>query len=311
MTMREQVEISSFDLRYEGCRQKNAAAEKALVVSILEQGVREPLQGVDPDAGADVNATTPRILLDGFKRYRCAKKLHINHVPYFSLGSDEALGLISLIRRADLKGLTIFEQAQLIGQLKKVHKMSTYEIAQHLGKSKGWVGMRLAMIQDISPTIVNKVLSGQFPAYSYMYTLRPFIRMNEKNKEEADQFVDLVSGKDLSIRDIDTLARGYFNGSEQFRQQVKGGDILLALNCLKENLPESASNDCSELELKMLKDLELTDGLVRRVIYKSKDNRFNSSFFFAKANLLSEGILKNMTSFKEALEDLHDRSEQT
>jgi hypothetical protein len=311
MTMGEQVEISSFDLRYEGCRMKNAAAENALLVSILEQGINEPLQGVDLEAGADINATINRILLDGFKRYRCAKKLNITNVPYLSLGEDEVSGLITLIRRANVKGLTILEQAQLIGQLKNVHQMSVYEIAQLLGKSKGWVGMRLAMIREISPSIVDRVLSGQFPAYSYMYTLRPFIRMNEKNKEEADQFVGLVSGKGLSIRDIDTLARGYFNGSEQFREQIKEGDILLSLNSLKESLSKSASSDCSEVELKMLKDLELTDSVMRRMIYKSKDNRFNSSAFFVQANLLSMGILKNMTPFKEAMEDFHDRSRKT
>jgi hypothetical protein len=65
----EQVELCSLDLRYESCRMKSAGAEKALLQSILTQGIRDPLQGVDT-AGA-------RILLDGFKRYRCAKKLAI------------------------------------------------------------------------------------------------------------------------------------------------------------------------------------------------------------------------------------------
>lgn len=321
LTLTEQVEISSFDLRYEACRMKNAATEKALVVSIMEQGIREPLQGVDlsadtdtdtdTDTDVDLKAKNRRILLDGFKRYRCAKKLSISHVPYFSMGNDEVAGLITLIRRASGKGLTILEQAQLIWQLKNVHNMSVYEIAEHLGKSKGWVGMRLTMIQEISPSIVDKVLSGQFPAYSYMYTLRPFMRMNEKNKEEADQFVGLVSGKGLSLRDIDALARGYFNGSQQFREQIKGGDLLLGLNSLKASLSESASSDCSQLELKMLKDLELTDGLMRRVIYRTKDKRLKGNAFFAQANLLSGGILKNITSFKEALEDFHDRSRKT
>ena len=72
--MIEQVEISSLDLRYEACRMKSPGGEKVLLGSILEHGIRDPLQGVDTNA--------VRILLDGFKRYRCAKRLGIGIVPY-------------------------------------------------------------------------------------------------------------------------------------------------------------------------------------------------------------------------------------
>ncbi len=58
--MDQQVEISSFDLRYAGCRMKNKTAEKVLLCSILENGIRDPLQGVE--------ARHSRILLNGFKR---------------------------------------------------------------------------------------------------------------------------------------------------------------------------------------------------------------------------------------------------
>ena len=63
--MPEQVEISCIDLRFEGYRLKNKAAERALLASIAEKGIRDPLQGVDKEGA--------RILLNGFKRYRCAQ----------------------------------------------------------------------------------------------------------------------------------------------------------------------------------------------------------------------------------------------
>ena len=66
--MTEQVELSSFDLRYECCRMKSTSAEKILLESVLTHGIRDPLQGVDTKDGI-------RILLNGFKRVRCAKKL--------------------------------------------------------------------------------------------------------------------------------------------------------------------------------------------------------------------------------------------
>jgi len=67
--MEQQVEISSFDLRYQGYRIRNQRDEKQLLQGILENGIQDPLQGVD-------NKDT-RILLNGFKRLRCAQKLGI------------------------------------------------------------------------------------------------------------------------------------------------------------------------------------------------------------------------------------------
>ena len=93
--MIEQVEISSFDLRFEGYRLKNKRAETSLLVSILENGIKDPLQGVDSEES--------RILLNGFKRYRCARKLNIDIVPYRSLAGDTAGGIIELLRVSEAK----------------------------------------------------------------------------------------------------------------------------------------------------------------------------------------------------------------
>jgi ParB-like chromosome segregation protein Spo0J len=71
--MHRSVELSSLDLRYEGYRQRDDAREARLRASIAERGIEEPLFGVDTPAA--------RCLLDGFKRYRSAKKLSIDCVP--------------------------------------------------------------------------------------------------------------------------------------------------------------------------------------------------------------------------------------
>ena len=67
--MTRSVEVSALDLRYESYRMRNPAAEARLLASISERGIEEALEGVDA-AGAS-------ILLNGFKRYRCAAKLSI------------------------------------------------------------------------------------------------------------------------------------------------------------------------------------------------------------------------------------------
>ncbi|MGD2023726.1 MAG: chromosome partitioning protein ParB [Desulfobacterales bacterium] len=296
--MVEQVEISSLDLRYQSYRIRSSGAEKALLLSILEKGIRDPLCGIDTQPS--------RILLDGFKRYRCAKKLGLSIVPYRSLGSDEVSGIIELIRMSNATSLGIVEQAKLMDELKSVHHMSVSEIAGLVDKSKGWVGMRVGLIGQMSPLVMGKIFDGKFPVYAYMYTLRPFIRMNGVNKKEIDEFVGSVAGKKLSIRDIEILAHGYFKGSDELRRQIKDGDIVWALSRLKES--SANAGNCTELERQMLKDLEVTQKYMQRVTCKTEDKRFTTSGFFAQANLLSGGILRQLAPFTQAIRQFHDRT---
>lgn len=303
--MIEQVELSSFDTRYEGYRLKNHAAEKRLLASILEQGICEPLQGVETD-----ESPGEHILLNGFKRYRCAQKLSLLTVPYNSLGNDEAFGLITLLKIANARTLTILEQARLIDELHKVHKMSVSEMARLLEKSQGWVSMRLGVIEQMSEVVMEKIFKGQFPAYSYMYSIRPFMRMKGVKKQDIDEFVSLTSAKALSTRDVDLLARGYFNGGDDFRRQLKNGDIRWVLDHLKEE-KEGEASDCTELERRVLRELKNLSYLMDKMTYHSSDGRLKSPSFFASAHTLLGTILKQMTGLTRCLEVFYDRAKQT
>ena len=197
--MVEQVEISRLDLRYEDFRMKSPGTEKALLMSIMEKGIRDPLQGVDTKAA--------RVLLDGFKRLRCAQKLGIGMAPYVSMAGDEVLGIIELIRISNAKSLSILEQARFVDELKNVHKMSTAEIAELLERSKSWVSVRSGIMAEISDYVLDQMFKGRFPVYSYMYTLRPFMRINAVQADEVDEFVRSVAGKKLSLRNIELVIR--------------------------------------------------------------------------------------------------------
>ncbi len=298
--MLEQVEISSLDLRYEDYRLKSVGAEKALLISILENGIRDPLQGVDRDGS--------RILLDGFKRYRCARKLNMGIVPYTSLGDDEAYGIIELLRASNAKGLSMLEQARLIDELKSVHGMSVAEIAVLLEKSKAWVSVRVGIVKEMSKLVIEKIFNGKFPVYSFMYTLRPFIRINSVNKGDVDNFVESVAGKNLSIRDIELLANGYFKGSDELREQIKNGNLTWGLERLKR--PHQVDGSCSEVERGTLKILEITLKYMQKLTARCMDSRYKSGAFFAQANLFSGGIVRQLDPFTKAIKDFYDRTRQ-
>lgn len=296
--MIDQVELSSFDLRFEDYRLRNQASERILLASISEKGVHEPLQGVDME--------DTRILLNGFKRYRCAKKLGIGTLPYTSLSNDPGTGIIELLRMSNAKGLNILEQARLITELKEGHRMSTTDIANLLEKSKAWVSVRSGITKEMSPFVTEKIFRGEFPAYAYMYILKPFIRINRVQQEEIDEFVELTAGHKLSIRDIELLANGYFKGSTTFREQLRKGDIATGLAGLKNTTGKSG--DCTTAEQSMLRDFERTGWYMRRITVRCRETAFKSGAFFAQANLLTGGILRQMDLFTRAVRELHDRS---
>jgi hypothetical protein len=118
-----------------------------------------------------------------------------------------------------------------------------------------------------------------------------------------------VAGKRLGTRDIDLLAHGYFEGSEDFRHQLRSGNISWGLSRLKET--SAAAPGCTEVEKRMLKDLEIVAKYMQRVTVGSTDPRLKSNSFYSQANLLSGAVVRHMQKFSTAMREFHDRSGQT
>ena len=295
-----EVELSALDLRYESYRMKNPALEARLLASIAQRGIEEPLEGVD--------RAEQSILLNGFKRYRCASKLGIRIAPYASLGEDEASGIINLLRVSNDRSLTILEQARFIDQLRRLDQMSVADIAGELSRSKAWVSVRLGLMGEMSEAVRERIFQGAFPVYPFMYTLRQFMRMNGVKKQDIEDFVVAVSGKKLSVREIEQLAHGYFRGPASFREAIREGHTALVLDRMGQ-VPEDPDGS-SEFERVLLKDLEITHKYMQRVMGKSEDRRLKTRAFRAQAHLLTAGILSQSRAFFQVMRKLHDRCGQ-
>ena len=122
------VEVTQLDLRYEGCRLKSPTAEARLLSAIAAGGIQEALQGVESGG--------VRILLNGFKRLRCARKLHLATVPFVALAADETAGIVCLLRAANDHALSLLEQARFLDELKGTGGLSVGEIAQQVGRDR-------------------------------------------------------------------------------------------------------------------------------------------------------------------------------
>ena len=298
--MANEVERDSLDLRYESFRLKAPAVEERLLGSIAQRGIEEPLEGVEVQGRV--------VLLNGFKRYRCARKLRLATVPYSSLGQDEAAAILALLRASNDRALSILEQAAFIDELKSTRQWGVADIAAQLSRSKAWVSVRLGLIARMSEPVRRQLFAGAFPVYSYMYVLRPFMRLNGEGDKQVEEFVMAVSGKGLSVREIEQLAHGFFRGPVSFREEIRKGNLALPLERMRQAPPNP--DGCNEFERVLLGDLEIAQKYMQRVMGKSQDKRLQSRAFHAQCHLLTAGILSRSRAFFHTLRQLHDRNGQ-
>jgi hypothetical protein len=296
--MSETVERSSLDLRYEGYRLRDEAAEARLLASIGARGIEEPLGGVDTPQG--------RVLLDGFRRNRCAARLGIECVPYVSWGADETLGIACLLGARRQRSLSILEQARFVEELLSTQQMTMADVAEMLSRSKAWVSTRRHLLSELSPAMQQILFRGEFPVYSYMVTLRPFMRMNAVGPRESERFVQAVAGAKLSVREIELLAHGYFRGTPSLRQAIDEGRWKWTLDQMQAvgDDPQGVSED----ERRLLRELERLLQAMQHVMTRCDSPRLQSRGFFAQANLLLAGLLSRRKSFFKKMEEFHDRT---
>jgi len=296
-----EAEIGTISKKYESFRLRNKNREKYLLQSILEHGIREPLQCVQADG-------QQYILLDGFKRLRCCYKLNLRMVPIVLLGSDEASSILNLIRASNERNLSTLEQARFVDELHKRYGLTVADIAGRLECSKAWVSVRLGIIDEMSQVVREALFSGRFPVRSYMYTLGQFTRVNSIPARDIDTFVRSVSGKGLSTRDIERLTYGYFRGGERLKRQIEEGNLEWTLRQMRKQEPaHGAEEGLSDAEWKVIRDLELVQKYMSRIRYGLSRDELTSEAFHAQALLLMEGLLGMVDRFKEQIRSFYEK----
>jgi hypothetical protein len=102
------------------------------------------------------------------------------------------------------------------------------------------------------------------------------------------------------------LAEGYFRGPAALREAIDRGQWSWSLEQLR-HVPEDREG-CSEFERGLLRDLQLLQTSMWRVLAKCQDPRLKSRAFYAQANLLTGSLLAKWEPFLERMKAFHDRS---
>lgn len=294
----EQIEVNHIDTGYENMRLRDKNREKALLESIINYGVNEPLKCI-------YKGNDNYVLLDGFKRLRCCRMIKLSIVPVLCLGNDEVSGMLHLIRMYTSNNLNILEQAAFVDELYQRHKLPIKEIAGQVDRSPAWVSVRLGILHEMSDIVRKSIFSGAFPVRSYMYTLRQFTRVNNISKNDIDDFVKAVSGKNLSTRNIETLVYGYFRGGKKIKSQIEQGHISWTLKQMSRinTLTEAEKKILNETELKTIRELEIIQKYMNKTLHNLKSRKLKTASFFDTAGMLVKGILQNINNFKKHLEE--------
>ena len=207
--------------------------------------------------------------------------------------------IVQLLGPAPLQSLNILEQAKFVVELLSVHKLSLAEVAQTLSRSKAWVSMRQDLLREMSGELQAILLRGAFPVYAYMYTLRPFMRLNVARGPEIEQFVKALANQHLSVREIDLLAQGYFRGPASLRDAIDTGKLSWSLEQMQK-VPQDPDG-CQDFERILLSDLQSFHKQMRRLMAKCQDKRLSTRAFFSQANLLTGQLLSQFEPFSKTM----------
>jgi hypothetical protein len=166
--------------------------------------------------------------------------------------------------------------------------------------------MRRNLLTEMSVAIQQILFRGAFPVYSYMVTLRPFMRINGVAPKEIERFMQAVAGAKLSVREIELLAHGYFRGTPSLRQAIDQGNWKWTLQQMQQ---AGKDPEClSDFERGMLRDLERLLRSMQSVIARCDSAHLETRGFYAQANLLLASLLGRRDSFFKKMEEFYDRS---
>jgi len=302
MSPQQTIEVNDLDLRFENTRRCDPAAQRRLLTSIMERDILDPL------VVSRCSETGKSVLLDGFKRYRCAQKLKKNIVSVVYIGEDLTDGVLCFLRREQSVPLGILEQAGLIEDLHKRQHLSIQEIARRLERSPAWVSVRLSLLSEMSDLIRNKIMSGAFPARAYMYGLRVFTRVHKANNRQADAFVTAVSGKGLSTRELTVLSRAYFTGGTTMERMITEGDAHHVLKLIAAQGVARTDTTLSAQEQLFVNNLKTIAGVMGQVITCAPSMNSGTARCMQHINTWSGSIVQSLAVFTQTIKELHDYS---
>jgi len=204
-----EVDLHQLELRFEALRSKSASKERRLTASLAESGQQQPLVVVASEQSSRY------IVIDGYKRVRALKKLHVDQAvaTLWELAEAEALVLEQLMRSSD--SASPMQQGWLLAELQERFGLSQEELARRFDMSPSWVSRRLALVRELPEPIQSAVRDGGLSSHVATRLLVPMARAKP---EEACRLAEVMARLHLSTREAQRLYAGYMDSGERGRE---------------------------------------------------------------------------------------------
>jgi len=298
MNSEQQIELAELDTRFESLKTRDSGVEDRLFCA-LERG-----EVLDPLLVAMENETP--LLIDGFKRLRCLKKLKWSMVPCITIATSTTDGILEWLKLTGGKQASLYEVAGFVQELHKVHGMSPSAIADHLRRSKAWVCMRLQFLRSVPLSVRKALEKGEFPLHAWMYSVRPFMRVNGESNTLAEEFVDIAKKQKLTLREIELLARQWFEGGDEIRDPIRRGNGAYLIERMQQTVHSGEAMSSGEQQF--FKQLMFLQDLTRKILHAARaPDKPKSDAFKVQAGVVCKTLLAVLPLLKKSLEELHDR----
>ncbi len=206
-----QLEFHQLELRYERLRVVRPEPERRLLASLAEVGQQVPIVVVKDEVSSQ------HIVIDGYKRIRCLRRLARDMVAASSWPEEEAEALIVTRLMQTAEAETALEQSWLLLELKQRFGFSREELARRFGHSVSWVSRRLALVQELPDVIQERVRRGEIVAHGAAKYLVPLARAN---RQVCLELVEGIGSTRLTSCDLGILYRAYQTGNWVTRQRL-------------------------------------------------------------------------------------------
>jgi len=248
-----EVDFHLLELRYSHTRINNQKALFRMQNSINTYGQIVPALAI--------REKDRFVLIDGYLRYGALKSCGRDCLKV-QVVEGEPDSLINLLVTSDDRQMEAVEQAGLIQELHHRFSYSFAEIANRLGKDKGWVKRRLDLVESLPEEVMRAVMNGTVSSWVAGRVLAPLSRANERDCLELTK---KIIADPLSTRELVCLYDHYQKSARTVRDRIIAAPRLF-IKTLKEQEQQKQGKEINDgPEGKWFKDIRIVCHILKRL----------------------------------------------
>lgn len=179
------------------------------------------------------------VLIDGYRRLEVLRRLEIEEVKAHVLPCKEDEAMLLHMAQGQSRSWEVIEEAGLIRELHDRFNFSLRQIATRIGRHASWVQRRLAIIRDMPPEVLDRVLRGHISTWAASRILMPLARANS---EHAMTLLNHLDKEELSTRELQTWWQYYQQSNHKVRDNLVHNPVLFLKSLqIKQEEQEAAS----------------------------------------------------------------------